>query len=79
MRFSGIPNNGTLELVELSQEEIGKEEKVALVKRIPADCCLAGDGLSSAAFRSAPGGHLHPSHHTDAGFFLGKLLAIKIV
>ena len=28
VRFSGIPNNGTLELVELSQEEIGKEEKV---------------------------------------------------
>ena len=28
VRFSGIPNNGTLELVELSQDEIGKEEKV---------------------------------------------------
>ena len=30
VRFSGIPNNGTLELVELSPEEIGREEKVAL-------------------------------------------------
>ena len=33
LRFSGIPNNGTLELVELSQEEIGKEEKVIFLKR----------------------------------------------
>ena len=32
MRFSGIPNNGTLELVELSQEEIGKEEKVKRIQ-----------------------------------------------
>ena len=30
VRFSGIPNNGTLELVELSPEEIGREEKVNL-------------------------------------------------
>ena len=30
VRFSGIPNNGTLELVELSPEEIGREEKVTL-------------------------------------------------
>ena len=33
VRFSGIPNNGTLELVELSQEEIGKEEKVIFGQR----------------------------------------------
>ena len=32
VRFSGIPNNGTLELVELSQEEIGKEEKVKRIQ-----------------------------------------------
>ena len=32
VRFSGIPNNGTLELVELSQDEVGKEEKVIKIQ-----------------------------------------------
>jgi len=36
VRFSGIPNNGTLELVELSQEEIGKEEKVTVCLQLPS-------------------------------------------
>jgi len=40
VRFSGIPNNGTLELVELSQEEIGKEEKVTVCLQLPSGARL---------------------------------------
>ena len=73
VRFSGIPNNGTLELVELSQDEIGKEEKVesnwGCVRNIHVMQCSAGDCLPSTSLWSTNGGRLHPSHLPDAGFY----------
>jgi len=43
VRFSGIPNNGTLELVELSQDEIGKEEKVTVCLQLPSGQRMVDD------------------------------------
>ena len=79
VRFSGIPNNGTLELVELSQDEIGKEEKVGsyrgCFRNIHVTQGSAGNCLPPTSLWSANGGRLHPSHLPDAGFIVSLVLS----
>ena len=79
VRFSGIPNNGTLELVELSQDEIGKEEKVGsyrgCFRNMHVTQSSAGNCLPSTSLWSTNGGRLHPSHLPDAGIIVSLVLS----
>ena len=79
VRFSGIPNNGTLELVELSRDEICKEEKVGsyrgCLRNTHVTQSSAGDCLPPTSLWSTNGGRLHPSHFPNAGFIVSLVLS----